>query len=153
MSFTLGSPAFALGGKIPVKYSCDGADLSPPLHWVEAPAATLGFALVCADPDAPAGTWYHWAIFDIPVTVRSLSEHYRPDAHDGIREATNDFDRPGYGGPCPPRGHGQHHYHFTLYALNVARLPVTASPRCRDVERAAQQHALARAELVGVYGR
>ncbi len=151
MSLTLISPAFAAGGRIPVRYTCDGTDVSPPLRWSGAPAGTRSFALLCTDPDARAGTWYHWAIFDIPSTVGGLAERQRPDTP-GMRQAVNDFGRKGYGGPCPP-GDGAHHYHFTLYALNVERLPVPAVARGRDAARAASAHELARAELVGLYGQ
>lgn|SRR5579883_2496581 len=150
MSLTLTSPAFTAQGPIPARYTCDGSDVSPPLDWSGAPAGTRGFALLCTDPDAPAGTWHHWAIFDIPATAAGLPEHQKPDAA-GTRQAINDFGRKGYGGPCPP-GNGAHHYHFTLYALDVDHLPVPASPRARDVVRAVKTHALAHAELVGLYG-
>ena len=154
MTFQLTSPSFPSGGKIPAQHSCDGGDVSPQFHWSGAPAGTASFALICSDPDAPAGTWYHWAAFDIPATATGLPEHVPAEAHDGIiRQAINDFGRKGYGGPCPPRGHGPHHYHFTLYALKAARLPVTGSLRCRDVERIVKENVLARTELIGLYGR
>ena len=150
MGLTLTSPAFAAQGRIPTRYTCDGSDVSPPLHWSGAPAETRSFALICADPDAPAGTWHHWAIFDIPATADGLPEHQKADAS-GVQQALNDFDRKGYGGPCPP-GNGAHHYHFTLYALKVEHLPVPTTARCRDVARAAKAHVLAQADLVGLYG-
>jgi Raf kinase inhibitor-like YbhB/YbcL family protein len=138
---------------IPALYTCGGADSSPPLEWSGAPAGTQGFALVLADPDAPGGTFYHWAIYDLPPTVTSLPAHYPPETRDHIRQALNDFGRRGYGGPCPPAGPA-HHYHFTLYALSVGRLVLaTVPPHCADVETAVRQTALARAELIGRYGR
>ena len=153
MHFKLSSSSFGDGEGIPTRHTCDGADISPALQWSAAPSGTRSFALICADPDAPAGIWYHWAIFDIPPTTKGLPEHCSPRAYEGIRQAANDFGRTGYGGPCPPRGHGRHHYRFTLYALYVDHLPVKGSARCRDVEHAAKEHSLAQAELIGLYGR
>ncbi|MCK6452600.1 MAG: YbhB/YbcL family Raf kinase inhibitor-like protein [Alphaproteobacteria bacterium] len=153
MAMKLSSTAFPGGAKVPVKYTCDGADLSPPLSWSAAPPATRSFALVCADPDAPAGTWYHWAVYDIPADMTALPEDHSPGQGGVMRDATNDFGRAGYGGPCPPRGHGTHRYAFTVYALKVDRLPLSGKPRCRDVERAAKANALDHATLIGVYAR
>ncbi len=148
----LTSNAFTRGGLIPTRFTCDGANISPPLAWSGAAADTRSFAIVCSDPDAPSTVWYHWAIYDIPADVTSLPEHYPADAP-GPPQALNNFRKRGYGGPCPPRGHGRHHYHFKLFALNVDRLGVGPTANCRDVEKAAQAHAIATAELVGVYSR
>lgn len=152
MALRLTSDGFAGGGAIPARFTCDGDNLSPALSWSGAPSGTLSFAVVCCDPDAPSGRWYHWAAFDIPRTANALEEHVPPGSTT-IRQALNDFGKSGYGGPCPPRGHGRHHYHFTLYALGLARLDVPASARCRDIEKAAKAHALAAAELIGFYER
>lgn len=152
MSMRLTSIAFPHGGKIPTRFTCDGADVSPPLAWSGAPPAARSFALVCSDPDAPHGVWFHWAIFDIPAGATDLAEHCVVSAA-SPPQARNDFGRQGYGGPCPPHGHGRHHYHFTLYALDVARLDLPQTATCRAVEEAARSHALATAELVGVYSR
>lgn len=146
------SPAFAANDRIPVRCTCDGANVSPPLAWSDAPAATRSFALICSDPDAPGGTWYHWAIYDIPSDVRALPEHWLP-TRSSPPEAVNDFRRPGYGGPCPPAGDAPHHYHFRLYALNVRRLGLAPRAPCRDVEVAARLHAITTAELIGLYRR
>jgi Raf kinase inhibitor-like YbhB/YbcL family protein len=151
VALTLTSSAFAAGGAIPARYTCDGSDSSPAMQWSGAPAGTQSLALVCADPDAPGRTFYHWAIYDIPATATSLPEHYPSETRDHVRQAINDFGRRGYGGPCPPRGN-PHHYHFTLYALKVAQLPLAAAPRCLDVEAAAKQNAIEQAELIGVFG-
>lgn len=148
----LTGPAFASGDWVPQRFTCDGADVSPPLAWSDPPAATRSFALVCADPDAPGGTWYHWAIYDIPPGVRALDEHW-PPARAAPLQAINDFRRRGYGGPCPPRGAPAHHYQFRLYALNVEQLGVGPGAHCREVETTAQTHAIATAELIGVYQR
>lgn len=153
MALTLTSPAFASGGRIPDRHTCDGEDLSPPLDWTGAPPETRGFALVCSDPDAPAGTFYHWAVHGIPADAKGVAEGQPVRGSRGLLQAVNDFRRMGYRGPCPPRGHGVHHYHFTLYALPVDALPVGAAPGCREVERAARAAAIARAELIGTCER
>jgi Raf kinase inhibitor-like YbhB/YbcL family protein len=128
--------------------------VSPPLEWSGAPAETQCFALLCEDPDAPAGTWHHWALFDLAPTIHMLDAAYPTDARvDATRQAVNDFKRPGYGGPCPPPGHGVHHYHFRLLSLSVATLEVGASPTCVEVQAAARDHVLAEAVLTGTYSR
>jgi Raf kinase inhibitor-like YbhB/YbcL family protein len=148
----LTSPAFADGGRIPSKHSCDGADLSPPLDWSGIPEETHSLALICSDPDAPAGTWYHWGLYDVPPSITRLPEGYNA-VSGGDRHARNDFGRSGYGGPCPPKGHGTHHYRFRLYALKVAKLDVRAGAKCKEVEAAAQRHKIAEADLLGLYSR
>jgi Raf kinase inhibitor-like YbhB/YbcL family protein len=152
MPMRLTSSAFSDRDAIPVRFTCDGADISPPLAWADSPRDGRSFAVVCVDPDAPSGDWYHWAIYDIPADVAQLREHCPSDGR-SFPQAQNDFGRNGYGGPCPPHGHGVHHYRFRLFALNVERLPLGASARCRDVERIARAHAIATADLVGVYSR
>jgi hypothetical protein len=147
----LTSSAFADDGKIPARFTCDGANVSPPLAWSGAPKEARSLAIVCSDPDAPNGVWYHWAIFDIPRDAPELHEHCTSDG--ASPQGRNDFGKTGYGGPCPPRGHGRHHYHFELFALDVARLNLPATAGCREVEAAARSHALATTELVGVYSR
>jgi Raf kinase inhibitor-like YbhB/YbcL family protein len=148
----LTSSTFANDGKIPTRFTCDGADVSPPLAWSGAPKEARSFAIVCSDPDAPNGVWYHWAIFDIPRGMAELHEHCMPDGASPA-QTHNDFGKTGYRGPCPPRGHGRHHYHFELLALDVAQLNLPATAGCRAVEEAARSRALATAELVGVYSR
>ncbi|MFM9842948.1 MAG: YbhB/YbcL family Raf kinase inhibitor-like protein [Dongiaceae bacterium] len=148
----LTSTAFAGRGRIPSKHSCDGADLSPALDWSGIPEGTNSLVLVCSDPDAPAGTWYHWGLYDIPPSVTRLPEGYK-EMPEGVHQAKNDFGRPGYGGPCPPKGHGTHHYHFRLYALKAVKLDVREGAKCKEVEAAAQRHKIAEADLVGSYSR
>lgn len=150
----INSSAFADGALIPRRFTCDGEDLPPPLAWTGAPAGTRSFVVLCDDPDAPAGTWHHWAAYDIPADLMSLPEGAAQSAERSrFKQALNDFGRPGYGGPCPPRGHGSHHYRFRLIALSVDHLPLRKNPSCRDVERSTHKHALAEATLVGLYGR
>lgn len=154
MALLLSSPAFAPGGAIPAQYTCDGADLSPPLAWSGAPPATGSLVLVLVDPDAPSGTFRHWAVYDIPAGAGGLAAGYGPRRPaPGLREARNDFGRIGYGGPCPPRGGGVHHYHFRLLAISRPRLDLGPAATVLDVERAAAPYTIARTELVGTYRR
>jgi Raf kinase inhibitor-like YbhB/YbcL family protein len=152
----LTSDAFADGSAIPRRFTCEGEDISPPLSWSDAPTGTRSFALLCDDPDAPAGPWHHWAAYDIAADRTALPEgagRVRPAAKAEFKQAINDFGRPGYGGPCPPRGHGPHHYHFRLLAISIDRLSVRKNPSCPDVEREARRHLIAEAVMVGIYGR
>ena len=150
----LSSSAFADGAAIPRRFTCDGEDLSPAFAWSDAPAGTRSLVLLCDDPDAPGGTWHHWAAYDIPANQTGLAEGAaQDDDRKRFKQAINDFQKPGYGGPCPPRGHGFHHYQFRLLALAVDRRPLGSQPSCREVEREARRHVLAEAVLVGVYQR
>lgn len=144
----LTSDAFQNSHPIPVQYTCDGADQTPALSWGDPPPETKSFALVIDDPDAPNGTFRHWGVFDIPASARSIGEGQRVGT-----EVANDFGKPGYGGPCPPKGHGPHHYHFKLFALDVDKLNIAASAKIVDVENEATKHAIAQGELVGTYER
>lgn len=151
----LQSSGFSDGAAIPRRFTCDGEDSSPPLQWSDAPAGTRSFVLLCDDPDAPAGTWHHWTAYDIPAGRSELTEGAaQAGSAAGFKQAVNDFQKTGYGGPCPPHRHGIHHYHFRLLALSVAQLPVRgARPSCSEVEREARKHIIAEATLVGVYQR
>jgi Raf kinase inhibitor-like YbhB/YbcL family protein len=148
------SSCFANGAPIPRRFTCDGEDVSPPLEWTTPPEAARSFVLLCDDPDAPGGVWRHWAAYDIPKDQSALAEGASKDSDaPRFKQAANDFKHMGYGGPCPPRGHGPHRYHFRLFALSVDRLSVGDMPSCRDVERESRKHVIAEATLVGVYGR
>lgn len=150
----LESPTFTEGSKIPSIYTCDGEDASPPLHWSDAPHDTGSFVLLCDDPDAPGGTWHHWAAYNISAHARSLSKSAARQAHRlGFKQAVNDFQKADYGGPCPPHLHGLHHYRFRLLALSVATLPVADGCSCAEVEREAKNHLLQEVTLTGVYER
>lgn len=150
----LTSVNFSESETIPRRFTCDGEDVSPSLQWTGAPAGTKSFVVLCEDPDAPAGVWRHWAAYDIPADRSSLAEGAgRSKIPNGFKQAINDFRRAGYGGPCPPRGHGIHHYHFRLLALLCAQLPIGGAPSCKEVEQEARRHALAEATLIGVYQR
>ena len=145
---SLTSDAFQNGQPIPTQYSCDGGDQTPALKWGEPPQGTKSFALVIDDPDAPSGTFRHWGVFDIPASARSIGGGQKVGT-----EVSNDFGKPGYGGPCPPKGHGLHHYHFKLFALDTDKLDLSATAKVADVENAAVEHAIAQGELIGTYER
>jgi len=154
MSLTITSTAFAAGGEIPTRYTCEGDDISPPLAWRGAPAATKSFALVVDDPDAPDPaapkmTWVHWVLYDITANVAGLPEGVALSAlPQGTHEGLNDWRRTGYGGPCPPIG--RHRYYHKLYALDTV-LPDLHRPTKAALERAMQGHIVAQATLVGTY--
>lgn len=153
MALKLVTNAFFAGGRLPARFTCDDVDASPPLMWSGAPKGTRSFALVCSDSDAPSGTFYHWGIYDIPASLDRLPERY-PHEHRGVvHQATNDFRRRGYNGPCPPPRHGTHHYHFRLYALPVEHLALAPAVHASEVERAAGAQAIAQAEIVATYSR
>ncbi|WP_298353281.1 YbhB/YbcL family Raf kinase inhibitor-like protein [Rhodoblastus sp.] len=150
----LSSSAFQNGQDIPRRFTCDGENLSPPLAWSGAPAATHSFALLCDDPDAPRGVWRHWAVYDLPADCVALAEGAGNALRQPkLRQGVNDFGDEGYGGPCPPHGHGTHHYRFRVVALSVGALNLPPHAACRDVEHALGEHILAQTTLVGHYRR
>ena len=153
MSFQISSAAFSNGEVIPKKFTCDGPDVSPQLSWKEAPAATQSFALITDDPDAPAGTWVHWVLYNLPANTRELPEGMEKQERlaTGALQGRNDFRRIGYGGPCPPRGK-QHRYYFKLFALDT-KLDLKAGATKPDLERAMKDHIVGETELMGRYGR
>lgn len=151
MAFQLTVAGFREGETIPKQHTCEGKDVSPALAWEGAPAGTQSFALIMDDPDAPVGTWNHWLLWDIPATVNSLAEGYRPGTLG--TDGTNDFGKTGYGGPCPPRGHGPHRYYFRLYALDVPQLKLPARARRAELDKALRGHVLAEAVYMGRYER
>jgi Raf kinase inhibitor-like YbhB/YbcL family protein len=148
----LTSPAFAPDGSIPRVYTCEGRDVSPPLHWIQPPQGTKSFALIVDDPDAPdpqhpRTTWVHWVLYNLPPSADALPEGVTA-LPAGTREGRNDWKRTGYGGPCPPIG--RHRYFFKLYALDT-ELADLNGPSKSALETVMQGHVLARAELVGTY--
>ena len=153
MTFELTSSAFKEGALIPKKHTCEGQDLSPPLRWNNPPTGTRSFVLIADDPDAPAGTWVHWVIFNIPIDTRGLAEGLPAQetlSNDGL-QGLNDFKRIGYGGPCPPPG-SPHRYYFRLYALD-RELNVKPRATKAQVVDATKGHVLAEAQLMGRFGR
>lgn len=146
------SSAFGSDEMIPVKYTCDGADVSPPLEWSGSPAGTKSFALACDDPDAPMGTWVHWVTYDIPPSATMLGEGItrEKDLPGGGTQGINDFRKIGYGGPCPPGG--THRYFFKLYALD-AMLGLKPGITKDQLLTAMRGHILGEAQLMGTYRR
>jgi len=145
--FALSSEAFARGGEIPRRHTCEGEDVSPALSWSDPPAGTRALALIVDDPDAPVGTFTHWLAWNVDPSARALGEGESARA-----EGRNDFGTGGWSGPCPPRGHGAHRYFFRLYALD-AELEVGLRAVRSELERALAGHVLATAELMGTYER
>ena len=140
------SPAFEHEGKIPSRYTCDDADISPPLQFSDVPEGAASLALVMDDPDAPSGTFDHWIAWNIPPSTTSIGEGKEPEGAQGM----TDFGRNGYGGPCPPGG--EHRYFFRLYALD-AELDLPEGTSKADLERAMEGHVLEQATLMGKYSR
>jgi Raf kinase inhibitor-like YbhB/YbcL family protein len=152
MALELESTAFAPGKSIPARYTCDGEDISPPLQWNDPPPGTQSLALIVDDPDAPAGAWVHWVLYNIPAKSRALQEDISADAElpDSSRHGKNSWGRLGYGGPCPPGG--THRYVFKLYALDT-RLNLASGATKKQVLQAMRGHILAQAEMMGMYAR
>ena len=153
---TLTSPAFAHNGAIPALYTCDGRDFSPPLNWSAPPAGTQSLVLIVDDPDAPdpaapKTTWVHWLLYNLPPLAGGLPGGIASqDLPAGTLAGLNDWQRPGYGGPCPPIG--RHRYFHKLYALDTL-LPDLKHPTKAVLEKAMHGHVIAGAELIGVFQR
>ena len=152
MEIKITSSAFENGGTIPSKYTCDGADISPPLQWQNVPEGTACIAVICDDPDAPMGTFVHWVLYNLPADITQLAENI--PAVDTLpntaKQGVSDFRRTGYGGPCPPSG--AHRYFFKIYALD-AKLDVPARVDKADLLKAMKGHVLAQGQLIGKYKR
>jgi Raf kinase inhibitor-like YbhB/YbcL family protein len=155
MAMEIKSPAFVDNAEVPRKYSCQGENVSPPLSWNGAPAGTKSFCLINDDPDAPAGTWLHWTIFNMPADKKELKEAEgipgQEQLSDGSKQGMTDSGQAGYGGPCPPPGK-YHRYFFKLYALDVM-LDLPAGASKAEIEQAMEGHILAQAQMVGRYKR
>ncbi len=153
MGFAIESPAWRAGETIPTKFTCDGADVSPPLEWKSAPTGTRSFSLVAEDPDAPAGLFTHWMIYNLPANSALLAENQprQKELDNGARQGRNGFGKIGFGGPCPPPGPA-HRYFFRLYALN-AKLDLAPGASREEFDRAMAGHIVAQADYLGRYGR
>lgn len=147
INMQLTSQAFKNNEKIPAKYTCNGQNISPPLKFDQIPENTQTLALIVDDPDAPSGTWVHWIIFNIDPKTTEISENSSPKT---ATQGTNSFGKAAYGGACPPSG--THRYFFKLYALDT-KLTLDQTAKKPDLEAAIQSHALAYAELIGLYSR
>jgi Raf kinase inhibitor-like YbhB/YbcL family protein len=156
MSLSLSSPVFAANAAIPARHTCEGGDVSPPLQWTGLPAGAKSLALIVDDPDAPdpaapQRTWVHWVLYNLPVTANGLPEGVgAAQLPTGTREGRNDWNRTGYGGPCPPAG--RHRYFHKLYALDTV-LPDLGKPDKAQLLKAMEGHVLAHVELIGTYQR
>jgi Raf kinase inhibitor-like YbhB/YbcL family protein len=156
MTLRVTSSSFDHEGQIPTKYSCEGADQSPPLSWSGVPAGAKSLALIVDDPDAPDPkapkmTWVHWVLYNIPPTTTALAEAVASgQLPPGTREGRNDWKRTGYGGPCPPIG--RHRYFHKLYALDTV-LPDLGQPDKPALEHAMSGHILAQGTLMGTYAK
>jgi Raf kinase inhibitor-like YbhB/YbcL family protein len=148
MKMHLSSPAFTEGQTIPVKYTCDGDDVSPPIEWSGEPAGTKSVALICDDPDAPSGCFTHWVLYDIDARTHKL-----PEGASNVGTAgQNSFSRTGFGGPCPPAKDAAHRYFFHVYALDVESIGKPGLSR-EAVAAAMLGHVLAEGELMAKYQR
>ena len=152
MRIEVTSTAFKEGGVIPEKYTCKGADVSPPLAWTHIPTGAKTLALIADDPDAPARTWVHWVLFNLPAQVNELPEGVPNERHlaNGAFQGINSSGAIGYQGPCPPSG--THRYYFKLYALDV-KLDLhdgVTKPQLLDAMRG---HIVAEGELMGKFSR
>ena len=131
-------------------YGCKGGNKAPELSWVNAPQNTKSFAIVCHDPDAPKENgWYHWLIVNIPKNVSS----YKGSLPNGAIETITDFNTTGYGGACPPVGHGVHHYNFTVFALDVDKLEVDKNLAPNEVNKIILSHTIAKSTITGLFER
>ncbi len=152
MAIEVTSTAFEEGGAIPVRYTCDGLDVSPPLSWSSPPEGTRSVTLIAEDPDAPSGTFAHWVIYNLPPDTRRLPEDVpnRRSLPSGALQGTNGAGSIGYTGPCPPGG--THRYFFELYALDT-ELDLGAGATREEVVGAMEGHVLAEGRLLGTYQR
>jgi Raf kinase inhibitor-like YbhB/YbcL family protein len=157
--FQISSEGFTLGKVIPIEYTGEGTDRSPPLVWGGVPEGTQSFALIVSDPDAPGGTWYHWVLFDVPGDVTMLPEGLPREATlqvpAGARQGINSWPdvNIGYRGPMPPPGSGPHRYFFSLFALDVPLRLEPGEATAEALERAMAGHVLAEAQTMGTFER
>ena len=153
MNIQITSTAFSEGQPIPQKYTCQGSDFSPPLQWTNTPPNTKSLALIADDPDAPAGTWVHWVLYDLPATATELAENTPKSAQlpGGAKQGLNSWPSLGYNGPCPPSGK-PHRYFFKLYAFD-AMLDLKPGLTKKDLLKAMEGHVLAEGQLMGTYQR
>jgi Raf kinase inhibitor-like YbhB/YbcL family protein len=154
MEIKIKSSAFKEGEAIPSKYSCEGENVSPQLHWNEVSKEIKSYAIILDDPDAPGGDFVHWVIFNIPETMKELHENVTPSRNipDEVMLGTNSFGRIGYGGPCPPSGKA-HRYYFRLYALDTILHHVESGSTKQQLTNAMEGHIIATGKLMGTYKR
>ncbi len=150
LKLKLTSPGFSEGQPIPNRHALEGGNASPALEWSGVPGAK-SLALICEDPDAPAGTWVHWVLYDLPPGTSKLAEGVpkSPELTDGAKQGVNDFGKIGYDGPSPPPGKA-HRYYFKVYALD-AKPELKTGLGKKDLVKAMEGHVLAEGELMGTY--
>ena len=146
------SSAFGEGDRIPSDFTCEGADMSPPIEWYGVPATAQSLAILMDDPDAPSGDWVHWLVYDLPPSLMQLPAGIPEGGRlaSGGLQGRSDFGTLGYGGPCPPRGN--HRYFFKVYALD-AMLHLKPGVTKKELVKAMQGHVLAEGRLMGTYER
>jgi Raf kinase inhibitor-like YbhB/YbcL family protein len=157
MKITMESKAFKQNERIPVKYTGEGEDISPPLAWSGVPENTKELALIMDDPDAPTPEpWVHWVLYKVPANTQGLPEKIvnteKLSTPPGAMQGKTSAPKVGYHGPMPPKGHGVHHYHFKVYALNTA-LDLKSGLDKKGLLKAMSGHILAEGELIGTYER
>lgn len=152
MNIKITSNSFNEGEMIPARYTCDDINVSPHIAWGEIPKGTKSIALICEDPDAPAGVWVHWVIFNIPPDVKELKENLPKDKvfSNGMLQGTGDFRKIGYSGPCPPGG--THRYFFKIYALDKI-LELGSGATKAQLLKSMEGHILDEGQLMGKYCR
>lgn len=154
MTIAVNSPAFENAQRIPTQYTGDGDNIAPPLEWDTPPAGTASIAVIMEDPDAPTGTFRHWGMYDLAPERTRLPEGTTQGAKtERFGYVYNDFGNPRYDGPLPPEGHGVHHYHFKVLALDVPHLNLPEKPSVDDLWKAVEGHVIDQGELVALYER
>lgn len=155
MGFSIRSNDFSDGDVLDKRYSCDGDDMSPDLAWDDPPQGTRSYALIVEDPDAPGGVFTHWVVYDMPAAFKHLERGMGNghDLRDGIKQGQTDFGRTGYGGPCPPKGHGRHRYNFIVKALDIPTLGLADGAGKAAVLKATKGHVLAESRITGIFQR
>lgn len=151
---TVKSADFVSGERIPDKHTWKHENVSPHLTWSKVPIETKSITVICDDPDAPGKTWVHWIMFNLPTDTQELAPGITKDKKlaNGALQGTNDFNQVGFDGPWPPSGHGDHHYHFKIYALDTM-INLAAGATKQQLEKAMHNHIIAQGKLVGVYSR
>lgn len=153
-SMLLESNSIVNGADFPVKYTCEGDDISLPVKWSKAPQGTKSFVFILDDPDAPVGTFNHWLVYDIPSSVLGFSEGFpEKSQYSQIKEGNNDFGTPGYRGPCPPEGVGFHRYYLRIYAVDIETLGLPSGVSRSDIDEKISGHILGETNIFAKFKR
>lgn len=151
--FRVSSSSYQNEALIPAKYTCMGEDLSPHFKWEGVPKEAKSFVLIMDDPDAPSGTFTHWIVYDISKDITELPEGLKGIDSSKFKQGMNDFGNKGYGGPCPPRGHGFHRYYTRIYALDIESLSLAEGAKRREVENKMKGHIVGEGSYMGKFKR